>query len=510
MKLIITLASLLCFSISFSQWTRVQQLPSSDIFSLYHKEGILYAGGKNVIYISNDNGQTWDTTNVIPQFLEVDNIIVYKNEFYAACFSIGVFKSSDGGSTWQNINAGIAPFVSDFCEFKEILYASTLGNSIFKLNPVTRNNWLSFSNGLSNLSANTTSIAGNNNALVAGTLANALYDYLPDNSTTWEERFLLGQISPTEGVQDIVTAHDSLFLSGSSGKFYLSTDNGLNWTGFGNNSPSQLTLLVNAKQAFVAARNIFNGQSENTFFAYAKKDSLGEPFVVFSFVPNHFTYKTEISGNKLWDASSNGLFFMSLSDLPGISSVEDPQNIPLPVRFISFNASCQGDKVVVTWKTAQEQNSSHFDIERSTDGIRWTVIGNLPAARNSSTEKSYSFTDNNPVQNAFYRIAEYDLDARIQYTNVIRTSCAITDMFTLWPNPTHDAVFVNIVAGSESLAVIKVFDSKGALVKVQKTEILRGSNQLRTDMESMTSGVYSLQIVWNNGQMKKTVQVVKQ
>jgi hypothetical protein len=509
-KLIITLASLLYFSPSFSHWTRVQQLPSSDIFSLYHKEDVLYAGGKNKIYISKDNGQTWDSTNVIPQFFEVDNIIVYKNEFYAACFSIGVFRSSDSGSTWQNISAGIAPFVSDFCEFKENLYASTLGNSIFKLNSVNGNNWLSFSNGLSNQSANNTSIAGNNNALVAGTLANAMYDYLPDNSTTWEERFLLGQISPTEGVQDIVTAHDSLFLSGSSGKFYLSTDNGLNWTRFGNNSPSQLTLLVNAKQAFLAARNIFNGQSENTLFAYAKKDSLGEPFVVFSFVPNHFTYKTEISGNKLWDASSNGLFYMSLSDLPGISSAEDFQNILLPGRFISFDAKCEGNKLLLTWKTAQEQNSSHFNIEKSEDGIRWTSIGNLPAAGNSAIEKNYSFNVNQPLQNNFYRIAEYDLNGRVQYTNVLRASCNVTDVFNLWPNPSHDIVFVNIVSANESQGMIKVFDSKGALVKVQKATVSQGSNLISVDMKSIPKGVYSLAVYWDNGQSKKTIKLIRQ
>jgi hypothetical protein len=186
-------------------------------------------------------------------------------------------------------------------------------------------------------------------------------------------------------------------------------------------------------------------------------------------------------------------------------------NRPLPVHFVLFNVKCEDDEVLVTWKTVQEQNSSHFNIERSTDGVGWTVIGNLPAARNSSIEKSYSFTDDRPVQNAYYRIAQYDLDARVQYTRVIRSSCTITEGFTLWPNPTHGAVFVNIVARNESQVVIKILDSKGALVKVQRARILPGSNQLTADMGSLPNGVYSLQVVWNNSaQMKKTVQVIKQ
>src|SRR4030095_10585973 len=143
-------------------------------------------------------------------------------------------------------------------------------------------------------------------------------------------------------------------------------------------------------------------------------------------------------------------------------------NNPLPVRFIFFNAKCEGAKVLLTWKTAQEQNSSHFNIERSVDGISWTVINSLPAAGNNNTEHSYSFTDNNPEQNGFYRIAEYDMNGRVQYTNILRSSCNTTDVFKLWPNPVRDMVFINIVTGSESQAVIKVFDSRGALVKEQR------------------------------------------
>jgi hypothetical protein len=429
---------------------------------------------------------------------------------YAAAPSSGVFKSSDGGTTWQNISAGIFPDVSGFCEFKGDLYAATLGGSVFKLDPVDRNNWLAFNNGLSSLSLNLTSIAGTSNALIAGTLANGLYDHLPANSTTWEERFLLNPISPNEGVYDIITGHDSLFLAGHSGKFYRSTDNGFNWNIFGNTLPSTFTSLVNAKQALLTARNSFNGIN-NTSFHYIKKDALQGQFVEFSFVPDHFTYKLEILGDKLWDASNKGLFFMPLSALPGISAADDTAAVVLPVRFISLNAKCEDNKVLITWKTTQEENSSHFNIERSVDGIRWTMIGNRPAAGNSANERSYSFTDNNPAQNGYYRIAEYDLDGKVQYSIVLRSSCTATDeIFSLWSNPVRDMVFINIVTANESQAMIKVFDSKGALVKMQKATVLRGSNQLSIDIGSLANGVYHLSAEWNNGQTRKSVQVLKQ
>jgi len=94
MKLIFTLVSVLSFSTSFSQWTRVEQLPSSDIFTVYHKDNILYAGGKRKIYVSKDEGQTWDSTTTIPGPPLINNIIVYKDELYAACAPSGVLKET--------------------------------------------------------------------------------------------------------------------------------------------------------------------------------------------------------------------------------------------------------------------------------------------------------------------------------------------------------------------------------------------------------------------------------
>jgi hypothetical protein len=408
------------------------------------------------------------------------------------------------------ISAGIFPDVSDFCEFRGDLYASTLGGSVFKLDPINQDHWLSFSNGLSNLSANINSLTGNSNALIAGTNANGLYDYLEANSTTWEERFFRGRITPTEGVYDIISGHDSLFLTGHTGRVYMSTDNGLNWNIFGDVLPSLNSTLANARQALLLSRVVFDGTGFITVFYYIKKDSLQNPFVQFSFVLNHFAYRIDIIGNKIWDASNRGLFYMSLSDLPGITSADSLSLASLPVRFTLFNAKCDNKKVLLTWKTAQEQNSSHFDIEKSEDGIHWTVISTSPAAGNSNSERSYSFTDNNPVQNNYYRIAEFDLDGRSHFTSILQSSCNTTNTFNLWPNPVHDKAFINITANNASQVMIRISDSKGALVKMQRAMVLQGSNQLSVDMKRLANGIYSVSIDWNNGQMKKTVQVLKQ
>lgn len=508
LKLIIALVLLLNSSVLFAQWKRVEQLPASDIHSLNREGNTLYAGGKDIIYISVDTGQTWDSTSRIPQFISVDNVIIFKNELFVSSYSIGVAKSVDGGRTWQNITSGIIPFVSDFCIWNGDLYAATLGNSVYKLDPVLRNRWLTFSEGLSSLSANINSIAATNHAMVAGTLANGIYDHRPVNSTVWEERLLSGQVRPTEGVYDIITANDSLLLAGKSGTFYISTDYGLSWSRFGGLLPSTFTSLANAREALLLASNTFNGVN-NTSFLYLKKDSFTESFVPFSFVPDHFTYKLDIYAGWIWDASTKGLFYMSLSALPGITDAEDPTG-PLAFLFTSFNVQCDRAAVQLNWTAVHEQNSSRFKIERSANGIHWKVIGEIPSVSNSTTENHYSFTDEKPLENNFYRIAMYELEGKQQYSSIRQSSCTGIDVFRLWPNPVNDLVFVNIVTANASKATIKLFDSKGALVRIQNVTVSHGSNLFTVDLQLLAGGVYLLSADWNNGQKHKTIRLVKQ
>jgi len=182
----------------------------------------------------------------------------------------------------------------------------------------------------------------------------------------------------------------------------------------------------------------------------------------------------------------------------------------LPVGFTVFNATCEGNKVQLSWTTAQEHNSDHFHIERNDDGTHWKVIGNLSAAGNSNHEIHYSFTDNAPIQNSLYRLVEYDLDGKLQYSGIIRSSCTVTDVFRLWPNPAQDVLYINIVSDKDAPAFINIFDGKGALIKTQSANVLWGSNQLRVDIKSLATGMYAVSVKWDNGHMKKTVQVIKQ
>ena len=249
---------------------------------------------------------------------------------------------------------------------------------------------------------------------------------------------------------------------------------------------------LNATLRFQYFDGELNALDENTIVFWKSLNTISWANVGFNSrnTTSNYVEKTGINSFSRWTLSS-----------PGNA---------LPVLFTFFNLKCEGTKILINWKTAQEQNSSHFNIERSTDGMVWKVIGSLAAAGNSNAEKNYLFTDNNPVQNGLYRIAQFDINGSIKYTSILRSACNTADVFNVWPNPFTDMININITAGNQSVATINVFNSKGALVKKQTATMLSGNNLMNVYLKGLAAGNYQLSIEWNNGQMKKTVQIIKQ
>jgi hypothetical protein len=191
-------------------------------------------------------------------------------------------------------------------------------------------------------------------------------------------------------------------------------------------------------------------------------------------------------------------------------TLSSPNNA-LPVKFSLVNVKCDGNKVLVSWKTAQEQQSSHFTIERSANGTQWASIGTVTAAGYSNTERSYSFAGYDPASNSYYRVVEHDLNGNKQYSGAVRSACNMPPvLFTLTPNPVQRVILLNIITSNSSPCSIKVYDSKGALIKIQNAGLLQGSNQLRMDVERLPGGIYMVEATWDYGRTKKIVKVVKQ
>lgn len=94
----------------------------------------------------------------------------------------------------------------------------------------------------------------------------------------------------------------------------------------------------------------------------------------------------------------------------------------LPVELASFDAELVGDDGVLTWKTVSEEDNSHFDVERSIDGIRFEKVGEVAGAGTTDQAQNYNFTDPNIVglgsPEVYYRLNQVDFDGDTSYSEI--------------------------------------------------------------------------------------------
>jgi hypothetical protein len=94
-------------------------------------------------------------------------------------------------------------------------------------------------------------------------------------------------------------------------------------------------------------------------------------------------------------------------------------NSPLPVKFVGFTLTLKNNDVLVQWSTSEEINADIYHVERSVDGVNWSVIAYVAALGNTSNLSNYSFTDKNVAAKiAYYRIKEVDVDGKTVFTPV--------------------------------------------------------------------------------------------
>jgi len=188
-------------------------------------------------------------------------------------------------------------------------------------------------------------------------------------------------------------------------------------------------------------------------------------------------------------ATTNNIF-RGVAFTPGTST--------LPVKFTSFNATINNKQTNLSWTTASEVNNKGFEIERSTDGVNFELIGFVKGNGNSNSVNKYNFVY--PYQSsAFYRLKQIDFDGKFDYSNVI--SVQGNDLIIdITPNPFNNVIEIN---SNGNLVTAEVLDITG---KVVITESING-NKTTLNTTGLNNGVYFVRI--NNGENMITKRLIK-
>ena len=136
-------------------------------------------------------------------------------------------------------------------------------------------------------------------------------------------------------------------------------------------------------------------------------------------------------------ADGNKIFTSPIRYTRDDAAVAAPSG-PLPLTLTSFRAGVRGEATaVLSWATAQEENNSHFDVERSADGRTFQAIGRV-AASGRSGPGSYELADPTPLTaRAYYRLRQVDRDGAFAFSPVTSVSPADREpaQLAVYPNP---------------------------------------------------------------------------
>jgi hypothetical protein len=187
---------------------------------------------------------------------------------------------------------------------------------------------------------------------------------------------------------------------------------------------------------------------------------------------------------------------MSFSEFGGAGG----SNQPLPVQLLSFNASCVEDQNILTWQTASEHNSSHFDIEKSRDGETWDVIGQQIAAGNTTELLNYQFVDaekNNAT--VYYRLNQVDVDGKNEYYGPITLACEQNSFeASTMPNPSSEDFWLRIQTENNESVSLQIKNINGAVIHGEELTIMKGINMFPI-RKHLTPGIYLIDVKTNKG-----------
>ncbi len=173
------------------------------------------------------------------------------------------------------------------------------------------------------------------------------------------------------------------------------------------------------------------------------------------------------------------------------------QSGPVPVSLLSFRGNKVSSGILLEWKTAWEQDNSHFIPERSANATDYVPLASIKASGNGSTVSAYSYVDENPVNGFnYYRLRQVDKDGKSALSTVILVRFeAGKEPILVYPNPVREKLVLELTNDMQGQIVVKIIDLKGNILYSQFEKIT--SRQLNINVSALPAGVYFIETTIN-------------
>lgn len=204
-----------------------------------------------------------------------------------------------------------------------------------------------------------------------------------------------------------------------------------------------------------------------------------------------FTFDGVCEGTPYDQASQTGR--LQVSDFSEFAIAQSP--IPLAVQFIHVSAIPRSSSVEVTFSIRPNWELLYqHHIERSADGISWSVIGSLSREdyiRKEGEVGHYVWKDTDVEQGGhyFYRIRAMERTGSSYLSPVVEATLPQSEQLlaAIVPNPSHNEAYLEL---SKSGYPVRIWDAAGKLV----WEGVAAQERTPLPAELLSAGVYVVEV----------------
>lgn len=179
---------------------------------------------------------------------------------------------------------------------------------------------------------------------------------------------------------------------------------------------------------------------------------------------------------------------------------------PLPIELINFTAACNLDGIAIKWTTLSEINNEKFLLEYSFDGIHYSLLSSIDGQGTTYLTNHYSYL--HPIKTSvpiYYQLTQSDFDGTKTTYPAIASICKNSDNeVQVWINTSNEIVysFFNPLNEKYTLSLV---DYLGRLILNNPMQATMGENKHNCQLNKMTSGVYILNLQFNNRIISKII-----
>jgi hypothetical protein len=169
--------------------------------------------------------------------------------------------------------------------------------------------------------------------------------------------------------------------------------------------------------------------------------------------------------------------------------------IPLAIDFVSFSIANDGNDLHLTWVVGGERGNSHFDIEFSSDGEQWEIMGSVASAGDHFETLTYAS-----------QIASFDRSGYIRLTVVNQQGFReILDLKSIEIQKNKVLIYPNPIALGQDLTIevpssindeleVRILNQLGQLVKVYRFSPAVLHSPLKISITDLSTGIHFIQI----------------